>query len=295
MAVTRVLAGLALIAAAVSAIWVASSRHQSFRPYLVALLVAAPLGALAAGLATGGIRHVRSGERENPAPHEDPSGWFVVPPFRAYLALRNSALAALGVFFVVGLVAFVDYFGRTPRPSGGAVLALLAWMAWLVRLLWAALKRTWVARRLEDARLSIRPSYPVAGHTLHLVFEQPVRSDLWVRAVDLTLVSQRMTHRLAGGKQRVETKVIARQRLRLPVEGRAWPSAPIRVEGAMEVSPAATEPEGFLSFWVEARTRLSGPDYVTRFPIGRPEDEEEDEDDDEHEAEAEAGAEGGDS
>src|SRR6185295_19179028 len=102
MVVTRVLAGLALIAAAVSAIGVARSRHQSFRPYLVALLVEAPLGALAAGLSTGGVRFVRSGERESPAPVEDGStGWFAVAPFRRYLALRDSAAAALAVFFLV--------------------------------------------------------------------------------------------------------------------------------------------------------------------------------------------------
>jgi hypothetical protein len=281
MVVTRVLAGLALIAAAVSAIWVANSRHRSFRPYLVALLVAAPLGALAAGLATGGIRHVRSDEREDPAPVEDStSGWFAVPPFRRYLALRDSAAAALAVFFLVGGVAFVDYFGRPGDKEGLAVLALLAWLALMARLAWGALKRTLVGRRLDDARLFIRPGYPVAGTTLHVRFEQPVRTDVFVGAVELTLVAERLTSRLAGGKQKIEKKVVARHPLHLRVDGRAWPAAPLQLEGAIEVSPDATEGGGFLSWWIEARTRLSGPDYVTRFPIGAPDDDEDEADED---------------
>jgi hypothetical protein len=52
------------------------------------------------------------------------------------------------------------------------------------------------------------------------VFDQPVRTDLWVRAVDLTLVAERLT--------------------------------------------------GFLFWRIEARTRMSGPDYFTLFPIGGP-------------------------
>ena len=48
--------------------------ERSFLPYLLVLLVAAPLGALAAGLATGGVRFVRSGEREHVAPREDGAG-----------------------------------------------------------------------------------------------------------------------------------------------------------------------------------------------------------------------------
>ena len=285
MVVTRVLAGLALIAAAVSAIWVAGTRHQSFRPYLVALLVAAPLGALAAGLSTGGVRFVRSGERENPAPVEDGStGWFAVAPFRRYLALRDSAAAALAVFFLVGGIAFVDYFGRPGEKEGLAVLALLAWLALMARLAWGATKRTLVGRRLDDARLLIQPGYPVAGATLHVRFEQPVRTDIFVRAVDLTLVAERLTSRLAGGKQKIEKKVIARHPLSLPVNGRAWPAAPVQLEGAIEVSPDATEGGGFLSWWIEARTRVAGPDYVTRFHIGAPDDEEEAEEEGDDEA-----------
>jgi hypothetical protein len=246
---------------------------RSFLPYLVVLLVSAPLGALAAGLATGGVRYVRSSERETPAPVKDERGWFVVRPFRAYRALRNAAAAALAVFAPVGAIAFVDYFGR-PGPKGAtSVFALLGWLALLARLAWAVVKRTWVGGRVDDARLAIRPPYPVAGATLQVVFDQPVRTDLWVRAVDLTLVAERLTVRTKHGRTRTRKKEVARRRLRLPVDGRAWPSAPIHVEGALEVPAEATEEGGFLSWRIEARTRLRGPDYFTRFPIGGPDDD----------------------
>jgi hypothetical protein len=223
---------------------------------------------------------VRSSERENPAPVEDAGGWFVVPAFRSYRALRNAAAAALAVFTLAGGIAFVDYFGR-PGPTGTtAVLALLAWMALLTRLVWAVVKRTWVTGRLDDGRLAIRPAYPVAGDTLHVRYDQSVRKDLWVRAVDLTLVAERLTVRLEGGRTRTKKAEIARRRLRVPVDARAWPAAPLHVEGALEVPADATEEGGFLSWRIDVRTRLRGPDYVTRFPIGAPEDEDDEGEDD---------------
>ena len=295
MTVTRVLAGLAGLVTSVCVGIIAThgrrdDPERGFLPYLAILLVAAPLWALAAGLATGGFRHVRSGERENPAPVEDGQGWFVVPIFRAYRALRDASAAAFAVFALVGLVAFVDYYGR-PGPTGAtAVFALLAWLALLARLGWAAAKRTWVNRRLEDARLAIRPAYPVAGHTLHVRFDQAARTDLFVRAVDLTLVGERLTVRLVSRKARTEKKEIARVRLRVPFDSRVWPAAPLHAEGAIEVPPEATEEGGFLSWRIDVRTRTAGPDYVTIFPIGGPDDEEDESVDDEDESAEEADA-----
>lgn len=278
MTMTRILAGLAVLVAAGSAAVIATQGRRvdperAFLPYLVVLCVAAPLGALAAGLATGGVRHVRSGERENPAPVEDTSGWFVVPIFRSYRALRDSAAAALAVFTLVGGVTFVDYYGR-PGPTGPtAVFALLAWMGLLARLAWAVAKRTWVSRRLDDARLAIRPRYPVAGETLHVRFDQAARTDFWVRAVDLTLVVERLTVRVVNRKTRTKKVEIARVPLRVPFDTRAWPAAPLHTEGALTVPPQATEDGGFLFWRIDVRTRTAGPDYVTRFPIGAPDDE----------------------
>ena len=275
MMVTRVLTGLAILAAAIGAVAVVVQERRlvperSFWPYLLVLLVAAPLGALAAGLATGGVRYVRSGEREHPAPRKDERGLFVVPAFRAYLALRNSSAAAFAVFAVVGGVTLVDYFGREARPAGIAVLALLGWLGLLARLFWAVVKRTWVGRHLDDGQLALRPRYPEAGRTLSVVFEQPVRSDIYVRAVDLTLVAHRSTARLRYGRLRHKTVRVVRQRLRVPIGERAAPGTMIRVEGAFEVSMDGVPGGGFLRWRVEARTRVFGPDYATVFPIGEP-------------------------
>jgi hypothetical protein len=280
MTVGRVLAGLALLVGAVCAVLIATQGRRvdperAFRPYLVVLLVAAPLGALAAGLATGGFRYVKSGERETPAPVEDDGGWFVVPVFRSYRALRDASAAALAVFAVVGGITFVDYYGR-PGPTGAtALFALLAWLALLLRLAWAVAKRTWVSRRLEDARLAIRPAHPVAGQTLHVRFEQAARTDVFVNAVDLTLVAERLTVQLVNRKTRTKKAVIARVPLRLPFDTRVWPAAPLNGESAIDVPAEATEDGGFLSWRIDVRTRTAGPDYVTRFPIGAPDDEDE--------------------
>jgi hypothetical protein len=256
---------------------------RSFLPYLVALLVAAPLGALAAGLATHGVRYVRPGERENPAPVEEASGWFVVPIFRSYRALRDAAAGALAVFAVVGGIAFIDYYGRPGSTGATATLALLAWLGLLARLAWAVAKRTWVSGRLEDAQLAIRPGYPVAGQTVQVRFDQAARTDVFVRAVDLTLVVERLTVQRVNRRSGRKRVVIARVPLRLPFDTRVWPAAPLHAEGAIDVPDDATENGGFLSWRVDVRTRTAGPDYVTRFPIGAP-----DVDDDASEEETDA-------
>jgi hypothetical protein len=203
---------------------------------------------------------------------EDGRGSFAVPVFRRYLALRDSAAAGLAVFLLVGGAALVDYFGREARPTGIAVLALFGWLSVLARLSWAVVKRTWVGRRFDDGQLGIRPQYPEAGRTLRVVFEQRVRTDVFVRAVDLTLIAERTTttQRSRYSKRRTRTVRVVRQRLRLPIDGRAWPGTPIRVEGAFEVPPDAVGGTGWVSWRVEARTRTFGPDYATRFPIGAP-------------------------
>ena len=172
------------------------------------------------------------------------------------------------MFLVVGGIAFVDYYGRPGSRGAPAAFALLAWLALLARLAWAVAKRTWVSRRLDDAQLAIRPRYPVAGGTLHVRFDQAARTDVFVRAVDLTLVAERLTVRLVNRKVRNKKVEIARVRLRVPFETRVWPAAPLHAEGAIEVPADATESGGFLSWRIEARTRTAGPDYVTRFPIG---------------------------
>jgi hypothetical protein len=242
--------------------------HRSFLPHLIILLVAAPLGALAAGIATGGIRHLRSGESVDAVPRRRKGGFYSVPPFRSYRALRNASAAALAVFGPAGTLTFVHFMARSPEPSAPAGVALIAWLLLVAALTWAVLTRTWVHHRMEDGRLGIRPRRPAAGQTLELEFDQPVRTEVGATAVELTLVGERHTSRLAGGKVRSKTLRVARVRVRLPVEGGASPGRPIHVAGALEVPAAAVTAGGVLRWRVEARTRTWGPDYRTRFLIG---------------------------
>ena len=167
-------------------------------------------------------------------PVEDTSGWFVVPIFRSYRALRDAAAAALGVFASsAGSRSWTTTGGRA-RKAPPPRLALLAWLALLARLAWAVAKRTWVSRRLDDARLAIRPRYPVAGDTLHVRFDQAARTDVCVRAVDLTLVAERLTVRPRepqGAAQ--EGRDRARAAARARSTRASWPAAPLQAEGAI--------------------------------------------------------------
>ena len=58
----------------------------------------------------------------------------------------------------------------------------------------------------------------------------------------------------------------------MPVEARARPGTTVQVEGAFEVSPDGVPGDGFLRWRVDVRTRVFGPDYATRFPIGVPDE-----------------------
>jgi hypothetical protein len=251
-----------------------SGPAPSFLPHALVLLGATPLLCLGAGLATGGVRHVRSGERETPAPADDGHGWHRVPVFRPGRALARASAATFALTTVLGLVTFVDYFGRTTRPHGGALLLLLAWLALLPRLLWAVVRRVLAGRSMDEARLALRPSWPVAGAPLHVRYEQEMRRDVDVRAVDLTLVADRYTWRMRSGRVRGHKRTVVRERLRLPAGAACRPGAPLRVEGAWTVPESAVPGDGRLRWRVEARTRVFGPDYATVFPIGPPEEPE---------------------
>jgi len=79
--------------------------------------------------------------------------------------------------------------------------------------------------------------------------------------------------RVVNRKTRTKKVEIARVPLRVPFDTRVWPAAPLRTEGALTVPSQATEDGGFLFWRIDVRTRTAGPDYVTRFPIGAPDDE----------------------
>jgi len=66
---------------------------------------------------------------------------------------------------------------------------------------------------------------------------------------------------------------------RVPFDTRVWPAAPLHAESAIAVPADATGNGGFLFWRIDARTRTAGPDYVTRFPIGAPDDEDDGSDD----------------
>jgi hypothetical protein len=254
----------------------------TFWPHLMFLLGAA-VAALAAALATGGVILVRSGEMEAAPLREAPEGFWDAPVFRPWLALRDAALAALPVFAAAGFFAFVDYFATARDPSPGAVLLMLAWMVLVVRLAWAAFKRTVVARSLEDARVRVRPQLPCPDTPFHVRVEQPARRRVRVWSLEAALVCDRtITKWPRHGKHRSRTDEVYRRRLVLATDVLARPGLPAQGEGTFSVPPEAFSNEGYASWRVEVRTRLTGPNYHSRFPlvpVDRSEADDEDEGD----------------
>jgi hypothetical protein len=249
---------------------------HSFVPYLVFLL-SVPFFALATGVATGGVENVPSGRlQRGPAKRAD--GWWEVPAFREWLAMRNASLAAWALLLAAGFFAFTDYVAKARRPGPLAMLIFLAWLWFLARLAWSVFKRTVVARRLEEARLFVRAE-PRAGRPFAVRVEQAAPASLprgaAIRALEATLVCEETRTRYRGRhmKSKSATKTVCRERAVLGRDLLARPGAPARGEGTIEVPAKVGEGDGWLKWRVDVRTRLFGPDYTTRFPIAFPDDE----------------------
>lgn len=275
--VLRVLLALAGIALAVGAAAAIRQEHRlkagledaaGFWPYLV-FLAGGALAALAAGLATGGVILVRSGEMESAPLRETAEGFWEAPVFRPWLALRNAAVAALPVVAAAGFFAFVHYFAVARDPNPLALLLVAGWLALLARLCWAVLKRTVVARSIEDARVQVRPQLPAADSPFSVRVEQPVRRVVRIRKLEATLVCDRtITKWPRHGKRRTRTDEVYRHRLVLATDVLARPGLPARGEGTFSVPPgAAFSTEGRTAWRVEVRTRVAGPNYHSRFPL----------------------------
>lgn len=275
----RVLSGIAGVAFAIGAgAALGEDGQPRLWPYLV-FLAGGAVAALAAGLRTGGVVFVRSGELEARPLLEMPDGYWEARPFRAWLALRNAAAAALAIFAGTGFLAFTDYFARAPRPSAIAILLVLGWLALLGRLSWAITKRTLAARAIEEARVHVRPRQPGPGIPFHVRVEQPVRRSARIWALEATLVCDRtVTKRPRHGKPRTRRDEAYRHRAVLATDFLAQPGLPARGEATFTVPAEAFGTEGYDSWRIEVRTRLTGPNYHSRFPLlARDDAEDEDE------------------
>lgn len=241
-------------------------RAYSFVPYAI-LLAGAPILALAAGLATGGVRFHRSGTPEVPDPEPAEDGWFEVAPFRSYLALRNAALAGAGVIALVAGPTFAHYGAVAESFHPAAALLLVATLALVLRLLWGAWVRTWAGSRLEEAKLSVRPSGPEAGAPLAVRVTQSAKSAVTIRAFDVTLIAERTEVIPRRNRTKYKTRRIVKDRARLPVSRYLIPGESHTAEHVFSVPSHATARGQILKWRVEVRTRIFGGDYRTHFPF----------------------------
>jgi hypothetical protein len=244
---------------------------HSFVPYLIVLFSVA-FFAGAAGVATRGVEVSPSGGPVARA-RRGADGWWEVPVFREWLAMRNASLAAATLLLAAGFFVFVDYFAKERDPGATPFLAILCWLALLVRLGWSVFKRTAVARRVAEARLFVRDRVPVPGRPFAVRVEQapatPAARGTSIRALEARLVCEEtILPRKGPSYAKVawsETLVLGRDLL-------ATADRAARGEGTIEV-PGRVGGEGWPRWRVEVRTRLLGADYRTRFPLHAPDDE----------------------
>jgi hypothetical protein len=266
--------GLACLGAAGVWAWAAAgARDGTFAPYLLAL-AAAPCTALAASLRVGAAVVQPSGAPGVGPPADAGFGWYAVAPWRSYDAVRSGALVSSALFLAIGLGVFAAYLTlHVERVTPLAVLACLGWCALTARLLWGTLVRVWVAARIADARLLVKPSAPVPGTTLHVRVEQAARRDgLAVSGLTLSLVCGRSWQELESGRLRTHRRerLIARARPGGPAT--ITPTRSLVVEHAFAIPENLAAEGGVLRFRIEVRTHLRGPDYRSHFPLPLPAD-----------------------
>lgn len=240
---------------------------HGFLPYLI-LLGASPIFALAASMAAGALR---AGGPDVAPLRKAGGGWREVSVVRPSRVLRNGAAGALAVFGVFGIVVFGTYLSiHAQAPSALAVLAFLAWlalMAWFARVVVA---RTLTAAILEEARAYVRPESPGAGTPFAVRVEQRSRgSAVAIKGITVTLIGDRSTPRLLGGRVRTKTERVFREKAQAVPAGRLSPDEDTVGECAFNVPSRAFDEKGQLRFRMEVRTRLLGPDYCAGFPLPR--------------------------
>jgi hypothetical protein len=241
----------------------------SFVPYLL-VLAAAPFLWLGHGMARGAFVFVRSGEREHPPPKRMRDGSWKVQPFRPQRVVRDVEAAAAAVFAAAGVAAFGSYLARHGDDPGAlAVLLLPAWLVLVARFAWSAVARTVAMGWVEDAVLDVRPKVPVPGQSFTVRVEQRPRGSAAAHAIHgfridlvarMTLVKRFTTRYTTGRRHRV--RVLRAGRVDLPAAPGADGSA--TAEHTFDV-PLLPERLRFVLWRVEVRSRLAGPDYLTRF------------------------------
>jgi hypothetical protein len=241
-------------------------RAHSFLPYAIVLL-AGPIFALAAGLVTGGLRHHRSGTPEVPDPERHGDGWYSVAPFRPYLALRNSALAAAIPISLISAAAFAHYAAVVETFDPIAALLLLVIAALVARLLWGAWIRTWAGSRLHDAELLVKPATPAAGKRFAVRLTQAAKSGVTIRAFDVTLIGERTEITKRHGRSRSRTRVFVTSHARIGESRYLVPGESLSAEHVFDVPAGAIEDGHIVKWRVAVRTRIFGGDYRTHFPF----------------------------
>jgi hypothetical protein len=240
---------------------------HGFLPYLI-LLAAAPLVALAGSMAAGALR---AGGPDVAPLRKAGAGWWAVQVVRPSLVLRNGAAAALAVLALFGAIAFVPYVavvGGAPSPL--AVLSFLAWLglvAWFARVVIA---RTLTAAILEEARVFVRPASPRPDAPFQVRVEQRSRGGpVAIRGIRVTLIGDRSTPRLRGGRVRTKEERVFREGQQVVSPGRLSPEADVAGECTFTVPARAFDPKASARFRIEVRTELRGPDYRAGYPLPR--------------------------
>lgn len=241
-------------------------KHHSFVPYLF-IVMGAPVLALAAGLATGGVRHAKSGEAEHADPVRQGDGWWAVTAFRPYMALRASAIAGAVVISAFALPPLAHYLSVAEPPHPGAIVLALVAMALVARLSWGAFVRGWAGGKLDEAHLFVKPDVPRAGVSFAVRVTQTAKSPVTIAGVDVTVECIRRETKLVNRKTRTTRTRAILERARIGESRPVGVGEPYVAEHvfALPSGPASEGGDHFLEWRVYVRTRIAGPDYRTHF------------------------------
>ena len=201
-------------------------------------------------------------------------GWH---PLQPKYSIRHRVSGAWGVAIACNLIAgwaAYDFFTGEPRTRS-ALTSALACVALLPGFVAAgiAMYYSWMARRVGDARVWLDAPRATPGTRLAARFELPVKADVEIEQVVVTLACVRSEF---TGSLRFTDRVIWEQRFeRAPAHRRrAAAGGKIEFEQRFEVPPDA-QPSfagGVTGPWIEWEIRVefhldNGPDYRGKFPL----------------------------
>ena len=242
-------------------------RRYSFDPYLF-IFFAMPFGAT--GLALWLVA------RRVAPPVRQFDGWFELDPL-SHLADRRRTVAVItGGLVLLGGLAAGHYFLVVPPPFGTLPLVVTGSLGALLLVpIGTICWYTILLREVGDAVVSLNVASITIGQAFKVRVTQPIRANIQVPELELSLVCEVTTQSYGNGRRRLTTSLayeakqpgVADNYMRAGEQIIANAQFTIPT-GQPASSPATNRGYPRLDWQIRVRTRLaSRPDYRAKFPV----------------------------